>query len=84
MSEEKIQEYIDKYTHFRDNNEIVEEVVKRDSIEIKLKNKEVITFPKNVELHRFIIIGRRGPVAESKQKNSPNNKNTVFVNKLNI
>lgn len=67
MSETQIQEYIDTYTYFRDNNEIVEEVIKPNSIVIKLKKGNQLTMPKHVEIHRFIIIGRRGPVAESKK-----------------
>lgn len=85
MSEAQIQEYIDTYTYFRDKNEIVEEIIKPDSIEIKLKEGNQITLPKHVEVHRFIIIGRRGPVAESNRTHERESaKNTINTNKLSL
>jgi hypothetical protein len=59
MSEPQIQEYIDTYTYFRDREEIAEERVTPNSIILTLKQGNKITIPKHVEVHRFIILGRR-------------------------
>ncbi len=59
MSETLIQEYIDTFTHFRDKDEIEEVVISPDKICLKLKQGNEVTLPKYVEVHRFIILGRR-------------------------
>jgi len=85
MSEAKIKEYIDTYTYFRDKDEILEEIIKPDSIEVKLKDAGVLSFPKHVELHRFIIIGRRAPVAESNRTHEREAaNNTISTDKLSL
>ena len=51
--------YFDAFIKHRDSNNIEELRVSKNKLTLTLKNNKKLVFPKDKELHRFMILGKR-------------------------